>query len=144
MAYRCNPSACADASELLFHIFSALAQFERRLIQERTRAGIAAARDRGRKGGRPRLKISDPKLVLAKELHGDMSLTIDQVCGILSISRSTYYRYARTYRGRHVEIRRSPAVARAEASEESDEPALGLLPSGASGKGIGSVGAESG
>ncbi len=83
------------SGELIFHIFSALAQFERRLIQERTKAGIAAARARGRKGGRPRLKINDPKLVLAKKLHGDMSLTIDQVCGILHISRSTYYRYVK-------------------------------------------------
>jgi DNA invertase Pin-like site-specific DNA recombinase len=43
------------SGELIFQIFSALAQFERRLIQERTRAGLAAARARGRKGGRPRL-----------------------------------------------------------------------------------------
>ncbi len=71
------------SGELIFHIFSALAQFERRLIQERTKAGIAAARARGRKGGRPRLKIDDPKLVLAKKLHGDVTLTIDQVCGVL-------------------------------------------------------------
>jgi len=83
------------SGELIFHIFSALAQFERRLIQERTKAGIAAARARGRKGGRPRLKISDPKMVLAKKLHGDTTLTIDQICETLHISRSTYYRYVR-------------------------------------------------
>jgi len=41
------------------------------------------------------LKIDDPKLVLAKKLHGDMTPTIDQVCGILHISRSTYYRYVK-------------------------------------------------
>jgi len=81
------------SGELIFHIFSALAQFERRVIQERTKAGIAAARARGRKGGRPRLKINDPKLVLTRKLHGDMSLTIEQICTVLHISRSTYNRY---------------------------------------------------
>jgi DNA invertase Pin-like site-specific DNA recombinase len=85
--------------ELIFHIFSALAQFEHRVIQERTKAGIAAARARGRKGGRPRLKINDPKLVLAKKLHGDTSLTIDEICKSLHISRSTYYRYLARVRG---------------------------------------------
>jgi len=85
------------SGELIFHIFSALAQFERRLIQERTKAGIAAARARGRKGGRPRLKITDPKMVLAKKLHGDTALSINEICATLHISRSTYYRYvART------------------------------------------------
>jgi DNA invertase Pin-like site-specific DNA recombinase len=81
------------SGELIFHIFSALAQFERRLIQERTKAGIAAARARGRKGGRPRLEINDPTIVLARKLHGDTKLTIDEICGSLHISRSTYYRY---------------------------------------------------
>ena len=81
------------SGELIFHIFSALAQFERRLIQERTKAGIAAARARGRKGGRPRLEINDPTMVLARKLHGDTNLTINEICGSLHISRSTYYRY---------------------------------------------------
>ena len=83
------------SGELIFHIFSALAQFERRLIQERTKAGIAAARARGRKGGRPRLEINDPTMVLARKLHGDTNLTIDDICRSLHISRSTYYRYVR-------------------------------------------------
>jgi DNA invertase Pin-like site-specific DNA recombinase len=84
----------ASASgELIFHILSALAQFERRLNQERSKAGIAAARARGKKGGRPRLSIRDPRLLRAKKMHGDLTLTIDQICEILHISRSTYYRY---------------------------------------------------
>src|SRR3982751_3684195 len=49
------------SGELFFHIFSALAQFERRLIQERTKAGPAAARARGRKGGRKPLSSADPR-----------------------------------------------------------------------------------
>ena len=85
-----TPSA---SGELMFHIFSALAQFERRLIQERTRAGLAAARARGRKGGRPRQLASDPKLRLAKKLYADKSLSIDDICQTLKISRSTYCRY---------------------------------------------------
>ena len=83
----------SPSGELVFHIFSALAQFERRLIQERTKAGLAAARARGRKGGRPPLPPNDPRLVLAKKLHGDTTLSIDDICRTLKISRSTYYRY---------------------------------------------------
>ena len=67
------------SGELVFHIFSALAQFERRLIQERTKAGIAAARARGRKGGRPRLAQTEPRILLAKKLHADGTgeMTVD-------------------------------------------------------------------
>ena len=56
-------------------------------------AGIAAARARGRKGGRHRLRLSDPKLVLAKKLHGDTTQAIEEICQTLRISRSTYHRY---------------------------------------------------
>ena len=86
----------ASASgELIFNIFSALAQFERRLIQERTKAGLAAARARGRNGGRPKLASNEAKVVLAKKLHADKSLEIDDICKTLRISRSTFYRYVR-------------------------------------------------
>lgn len=83
------------SGELIFNIFSALAQFERRLIQERTKAGLAAARARGRSGGRPRVTVSEAKVVLAKKLHADKSLEIDDICKTLRISRSTFYRYVR-------------------------------------------------
>ena len=83
------------SGELIFNIFSALAQFERRLIQERTKAGLAAARARGRNGGRPKLMVDDAKVVLAKKLHADKSLEIDDICKTLRISRSTFYRYVR-------------------------------------------------
>ena len=66
-------TTCASG-ELIFNIFSALAQFERRLIQERTKAGLAAARARGRNGGRPKIDTSDAKVVMAKKLHADNSL----------------------------------------------------------------------
>ena len=85
-------STCASG-ELIFNIFSALAQFERRLIQERTKAGLAAARARGRKGGRPKVTATETKVVLAKKLHADKSLEIDDICKTLRISRTTFYRY---------------------------------------------------
>lgn len=58
----------------MFNIFSALAQFERRLIQERTKAGLAAARARGRNGGSPKVAAEETKVVLAKKLHADKSV----------------------------------------------------------------------
>ena len=62
------------SGELMFNIFSSLAQFERRLIQERTHAGLAAARARGRKGGRRPIPPDDPRVVTAKRLHQDRCL----------------------------------------------------------------------
>ncbi|MCH7686170.1 MAG: recombinase family protein [Planctomycetes bacterium] len=83
------------SGELIFNIFSALAQFERRLIQERTKAGLAAARARGRNGVRPKVTSDEAKVVLAKKLHADKSLEIDDICKTLRMSRSTFYRYVR-------------------------------------------------
>ncbi len=82
------------SGELIFNIFSALAQFERRLIQERTKAGLAAARARGRMGGRPKTSPKDAKVRLAKTLLADKSLELDDICETLKILRSTLYRYA--------------------------------------------------
>lgn len=81
------------SGELIFNIFSALAQFERRLIQERTKAGLAVARARGRHGGRPRVESEKGKVAAVKKLAGDKSIPIDEICKSLNISRSTYYRY---------------------------------------------------
>ncbi len=81
------------SGELMFNIFSALAQFERRLIQERTRAGLSAARARGRKGGRRPISPDDPRVKTAKRMHKDHGMSIDQICETLKISRSTFYRY---------------------------------------------------
>lgn len=83
------------SGELIFNIFSALAQFERRLIQERTKAGLAAARARGRKGGRPQMSPDEPKIVLAQKLYADKSISLDDICQTLRVSRSTLYRYVR-------------------------------------------------
>ena len=80
--------------ELIFMVLSAVAQFERRLIQERTKAGLEAARARGRKGGRPPMKTNDRRIVLANKLLKDKSICVDDICATLKISKSTLYRYA--------------------------------------------------
>ncbi|HEV3313240.1 MAG TPA: recombinase family protein, partial [Chloroflexota bacterium] len=81
------------SGKLVFHIFGALAEFERNLIRERTRAGLAAARARGRLGGRPRLKVADVKIQLAAKLFADKTNDIRDICRTLGISRATLYRY---------------------------------------------------
>jgi len=84
--------------KLVFHFFAALAEFERDIIQERTKAGLAAARARGRKGGRPPLD-KDPakrkKIEMAQALHNDPNHTIEDICKTLHISRATLYRYVK-------------------------------------------------
>jgi DNA invertase Pin-like site-specific DNA recombinase len=78
--------------KLIFHVFGALAEFERDLIRERTNAGLAAARARGRTGGRPK-KLVDPKqLALARRLYADGETDIATICRTLGISRATFYR----------------------------------------------------
>ena len=81
------------SGELIFHIFTALAQFERRLIQERTRAGLTAARARGRNGGRRPMPVNDPRVQTAKKMFADKSMPIADICTTLRISRPTLYRY---------------------------------------------------
>ena len=87
------------SGELIFLVFSALAQFERRLIQERTSAGLAAARARGRKGGRPPIDSDTPRVLLANKLFRDKSVDVDDICATLKISRSTLHRYAAMSKG---------------------------------------------
>jgi DNA invertase Pin-like site-specific DNA recombinase len=81
-----------SGGRLVFHIFGALAEFERNLIQERTRAGLVAARARGRHGGRPRV-LDAKKQALLNKLYDERQHTIKEICGVLEISRSTLYAY---------------------------------------------------
>jgi DNA invertase Pin-like site-specific DNA recombinase len=81
------------SGELVFHLFSALVQFERRLIQEQTRAGLAAARARGKHGGRQPLRPEDPCVRMAARMYGDQRLTVSEICRTLRISQATFYRY---------------------------------------------------
>lgn len=81
-----NPSG-----RLFFNIVASLAEFERDLVRERTLAGLAAARARGRCGGR-RAVLAGKKLELAIKLRGDRNMPVDEACKILGCSRSTFYR----------------------------------------------------
>lgn len=79
--------------KLIFHIFTALAEFERDLIRERTKAGLTAARARGRKGGRPPIPVDDPRVQTAWTLHADKNMPVAAICHTLKISRPTLYRW---------------------------------------------------
>jgi DNA invertase Pin-like site-specific DNA recombinase len=80
------------SGKLVFGIFAALAEFERELIIERTKAGMAAARARGRNGGRP-YKMTAAKLRLAMAAMGHPETKIRKLCTELDISRQTLYRH---------------------------------------------------
>ena len=80
------------AGKLVFGIFAALAEFERELIVERTRAGLAAARTRGRKRGAP-FKMTPAKLRLAMAAMGQPETKVSALCKELGITRQTLYRH---------------------------------------------------
>lgn len=80
------------SGKLTFHLFSALAEFERNLIQERTQAGLFAARARGRKGGRPK-RLDKEKRDLAVRLYNEKELPIRKICEMMGISKPTLYGY---------------------------------------------------
>lgn len=81
--------------QLIFHIFGALAEFERALIRERTNAGLAAARARGRVGGR-RPSLSSDQVKMARQLVTNADTTVQQVADALHVSRATLYRALKT------------------------------------------------
>ncbi|MEO5655259.1 MAG: recombinase family protein [Nitrosospira sp.] len=87
-----NIDTTTSGGRLVFHLFGALAEFERNLIRERTQAGIAAARARGRMGGRPK-QLDPDKLALALRLHHEDKYTIKEICQMMGISKSTLYNY---------------------------------------------------
>ena len=73
-------------------LFSALAEFERDLIQERTQAGLKAARARGRMGGRPPL-LDNRQIVRMIEMYDEQKNTVSEICKIYDISRPSFYNY---------------------------------------------------
>ena len=77
---------------LVFHIFGALAEFERAVIRERTSAGLQAARERGKKGGRPRT-LGPKDLAAAKALLADPAIRVEDVAARLKVSPATLYRH---------------------------------------------------
>lgn len=80
--------------KLVFHLFAALAEFERNLISERTRAGLDAARARGKKGGRPK-SLDDEKHQLLIELYEQKKTPIKTLCEMMGISKPTLYAYVK-------------------------------------------------
>lgn len=80
---------------LFFHFISAIAQFERGRLIERTHAGLTAARARGRKGGRPKA-LTVKQIREAKALLADPEITVKDVCEKLGVSRTTLYKYVGT------------------------------------------------
>ena len=87
-----NIDTTSSGGRLVFHLFGALAEFERNLVRERTLAGLAAARARGRMGGRPK-RLDPAKLALALRLHSEDKHTIREICQMMGISKSTLYNY---------------------------------------------------
>src|SRR5205814_568 len=90
-----NIDTTTSGGKLIFHIFGALAEFERNLIRERTNAGLQAARARGRKGG-PKPKVTPEKIAMAQELYNNKKKTVKEISTGLGMSRATFYRYVQT------------------------------------------------
>lgn len=80
--------------KLTFHLFAALAEFERDIISERTKAGLESARARGRKGGRPKglSEQAKNKAIIAETLYREGDFSVKQICQHLDIARSTFYK----------------------------------------------------
>jgi DNA invertase Pin-like site-specific DNA recombinase len=92
-----NIDTTTPAGKLTFHLFAALAEFERDIISSRTKAGLEAARARGRSGGRPKglSKKAQDKARLAESLYKEKERSITEICDHLEISKPTLYRYLR-------------------------------------------------
>src|SRR4051812_42822567 len=83
-----------SGGKLIFHIFGALAEFERDIIKERTKAGLTAARERGKKGGR-RPNLSPKDIAMVRKLYEDKQTPIEDICRMFKISRMTLWRYVK-------------------------------------------------
>src|ERR671933_1603628 len=83
-----------SGGKLVFHIFGALAEFEREIIKERTKAGLDAARSRGRKGG-PKHKLTPKQVEIVRQLYQDKSHSLQEICDSFGISRVTLWRYVK-------------------------------------------------
>jgi len=87
-----NPGRVLFLVYLAFHLFGALAEFEREIARERTMAGLRAARERGRVGGRPRA-LSEEDLPQIQALMKDPDVSTAQICERFEVSKATLYRY---------------------------------------------------
>ncbi len=86
----------SSGGRLVFHLFACLAEFERSVIRDRTRAGLAAARARGRRGGRP-AALTNEVVALTRRMHADPAHTAADICRALGVSRATLYRYLKQH-----------------------------------------------
>ena len=89
-----NIDTTTSGGKLVFHIFGALAEFEREIIRERTQAGLASARSRGKVGGRPKA-LTAKEVQMLRNMAADTSLTVSDICKTLSIGRTTFHRYVK-------------------------------------------------
>ncbi|RAJ94228.1 DNA invertase Pin-like site-specific DNA recombinase [Larkinella arboricola] len=96
----------SNTGKLVFHIFAAVAEFERELIRERTMAGLESARSRGRKGGR-NFKVDSNARQLAIKLY-DQKTPIQDICNLVGISKQTLYSYVRQDRAEKSKETRQP------------------------------------
>jgi len=81
-----------SGGRLIFQIFGALSEFERNVIRERTNAGLAAARARGRKGGRKE-KLTPGQVETMRKMSTSQQHTVAEICRVMGITKPTYYRY---------------------------------------------------
>ncbi len=112
-----NIDTNTSGGRLIFHIFGALAEFERNLIRERTIAGLTAARARGRKGGRPKV-LDANKQALVRKLYDEKQHTVKEICQMLGIAKSTLYAYLH----KPIYVNQEITTTR----QERDESILGL------------------
>ncbi len=87
-----NIGTTTSSGKLIFHMFSALAEFERDIIHERTQTRLSAARARGRKGGRPKA-LNSKQIAMAETLYADKDNSIADICKILVVKKTTLYKY---------------------------------------------------
>ncbi len=87
-----NIDTTTPGGKLIFHIFGALAEFERDIIRQRTLAGLASARARGRRGGRPP-SMTPTKLALARQMYDSRQHTLAEISRTLGVSRASIYRH---------------------------------------------------
>jgi DNA invertase Pin-like site-specific DNA recombinase len=92
MSLQENIDTSTSSGKLIFHIFSSIAEFERDLIRDRTKASLMAARARGRIGGRPRL-LTEEQVKELNEIYEDRSKSVQSICKQFNISRPTLYSY---------------------------------------------------
>jgi DNA invertase Pin-like site-specific DNA recombinase len=122
-----NIDTTTSTGKLIFHVFGALAEFERDLIRERTMAGLSAARARGRKGGR-RPVLDDKQRLVLQSLAQDRANSPAIICATLGISRATFYRYAGPASARTSDAApQKPHPARKHAAAQRARPAKATL-----------------